>query len=46
MDVNHIRKFMDGGILTHQHADLLDNVGSMGTISMAAQDLSVGRGHE
>jgi len=46
MDVNHIREFVDGGILAHQNTDLLDDVGSMGTIGMTTEDLSVGRSHE
>ena len=46
MDVNHIREFVDGGILAHQNTDLLDDVGSMGTIGMTTKDLSVGRSHE
>ena len=34
----HIREFVDGGMLAHQHADLLDDVGSMGTVCMTAED--------
>ena len=38
MDVDHIGKFADRGVFTHQYADLLDNVGSMGAISMTTKD--------
>ena len=38
MDMYHIRKFVDSGMLAHQHADLLNNVGSVGAIGMTAED--------
>ena len=38
MDMYHIREVVDGGMLAHQHADLLDDVGSMGTVCMTAED--------
>ena len=38
MDMHHIREFVDGGMLAHQHADLLNNVGSVGAIGMTAED--------
>ena len=46
MNMHHIGKFVEGRVLTHQHRDLLDHVGSMGSERMTTQDFSLRRGEE
>ena len=38
MDVHHVCQLADGGVLAHQHADLLDDVGAMGTVGVTTED--------
>ena len=38
VDVYHVAEFGEGGVLAHQYADFLHDVGSMGAIGMAAND--------
>ena len=42
MNMNHVAQLVDGGITTHKGTDLLDDVGTMGTIGMTAEDAAVG----
>ena len=44
--MNHVGEFVDGGVLAHQDGDLLDDVGGMGAVGMAAEDKTVRRGNE
>ena len=39
--MDHVGEFVDGGVLAHQNGDLLDDVGSMGTVGVAAEDETV-----
>ena len=38
VDVYHVAEFGEGGVLAHQYADFLHDVGSMGAIGMTAND--------
>ena len=38
VDVYHVAEFGEGGVLAHQYADFLYDVGSMGAIGMAATE--------
>ena len=40
MDVYHVAQLSDCGLAAHQHAGLLDKVGSVGTKGVASQDTS------
>ena len=42
MDVYHVAQLGDGGITIHQNADLLNDVGSMGSIGMTTYDTVFG----
>ena len=46
MDVYHVGEFLEGGLLAHQHGDLLNDVGCMGTIGMTAEDHALRGGEE
>ena len=37
MDVDHVAQLLEGSSHTHQHTDLLNNVGSMGTVGMTTK---------
>lgn len=41
MDMDHVGEFLEGGMLAHQDGDLLDDVGSMGAVGMAAENEAV-----
>ena len=41
MDVHNVGKFADGGVLTHQYRNFLDDIGSVGTIGMTAKNQTV-----
>ena len=45
MDVHHVGEFAERGMFTHQDRDLLNDVGCVGTIGVAAEDL-VSRGYK
>ena len=40
MDVYHIGEFTKRGVLAHEDADLLDNIGTMSAIGMTAEDFA------
>ena len=40
MDMNHIGQFGEGGVFAHQDANLLDDIGRMGTIGVGSEDLT------
>ena len=46
MDVHHVGEFAERGVLAHQDRDLLNDVGSMGTIGMTAENHPVGIAEE
>ena len=38
MDMYHITQLRDGGVATHQNANLLNDVGGMGPVGVTAED--------
>ena len=46
MDVDHVGELVKSGVLAHEHRDLLDDVGSMGSIGVAAKNLPLRRGEK
>ena len=46
MDVHHVGEFAESGVLAHKDTDLLNDVGSMGTIGMTAKDNVIRRHKE
>ena len=41
MDMDHVGEFAESGMLAHQDADLLDDVGGVGAVGVAAEDEAV-----
>ena len=41
MDMHHISEFGEGGVFAHQDTDLLNDVGSMCTVSVTAEDFTI-----
>lgn len=37
MDVYHITQFINRGVLAHQNADLLDDIGRVGSVGVTTQ---------
>lgn len=46
MDVDHVGEFVESGVFAHEHRDLLDDVGSMGSVGVAAKDFPLRRGEK
>ena len=42
MDMHHVGQFADGGVFAHQHADLLNDISTVGTIGMTAKYQAIG----